>query len=213
MKTVNKAELNKYKCVPHGSPDSVWYASREVTEGGLQEIRRFDDSGGRNRVFNDLDNKWKMILEVLDYKTEGKKILELGCGAERGNMESVKYNGEFNPWFGRFAHLTKSKTGLEYIGVDCGDLSGESFPNRELNLLDKESLVREFSKNHFDIAVAFMLFNSPELERIIRGRDAPNASYKSGKRLAESIVPQLEEILKPDGIFLWYGGEASGLSF
>ncbi len=163
-------------------------------------------------VYSGIDGvslQWKIILNALNHKTEGKRLLDLGCGAESGNMESVKYRGEYAPWLGRFIDSTKQSHGLEYIGVDCGDLSREVFLNKQLNLLDKKCLVREFQENYFDIVTAFMLFNSPELERVISGRDRPNASYFSGKTLVDSLIPQLEKIMKPNGILVWYGGDKS----
>ncbi len=152
-------------------------------------------------------SQWRTLLEALNNKTKKIKLLDLGCGAESGNMESVKYDNEYFPWLGRFIYQTRKRTGIEYVGVDCGDISNELFYGRQLNLLDRKSLINEFPPNYFDIAVAFMLFNSPELERAITGRDRPNASSKSAKILAKSMVPQLEKIVKQDGIFLWCGGD------
>jgi hypothetical protein len=210
MKIVNRDDLKKYDCIYSDTPDSVWYVSHEVSEGGLKGIRKFDSpTSGLNRVFNSLDSKWRMILEALDYDTSGKRILELGCGAESGNAESLEYGADYFPWLGRFMHLTKEKTGLEYVGVDSGDVLGEIFPCRQLDLLDKGSLIAEFPENHFDIAVAFMLFNSPELQRKIYGDYYGDAFYECGEKLAESVIPQLENIVKPDGSFLWYGGTSS----
>ncbi|MDH3352889.1 MAG: class I SAM-dependent methyltransferase [Nanoarchaeota archaeon] len=207
MKIINGRDIENYGFTPHDSPESAWYVNREVNMGGLRKISKFDNRHGLNRVFSNLDSRWKMILETLNYNTQGKKILELGCGAESGNIESARYDGVFFPWLGRFMHLTKEKTGLEYIGIDSGNLSGEPFSYRKMNLLDKQCIIREFQKGYFDIAVAFMLFNSPELEAMVTGRDKDNASYKSGRALAESIVPQLREVVKPEGVLLWTGGD------
>lgn len=152
-------------------------------------------------------SQWQIILNALNYETERKNLLDLGCGAENETMESVKYRGEYEPWLGRFVYSAEKNHGLKYVGVDCGDLHSEVFSNRRLSLLDDKILTSEFQENYFDIATAFMLFNSPELERAITGRDRPNASLSSGEKLANSLLPQLEKILKPDGVFVWYGGD------
>jgi len=201
MRILHKSSLNKYDFIPSDAPECVGYVPFEVLSGGLSEIK------SKERAFNNLDKNWRMILEVLNYDTAGKKILDLGCGCFEGNVESGRYNGMYGPWMGKFMNLTKEKTGLEYVGVDCGDNSSESFDSRKIDLLEEGALVREFNDGYFDLVTGFMLFNSPELEKRVSGMDARDARGSSGKKLANVIFPQLEKIVKNDGAFLWCGGE------
>lgn len=202
MRILHKSDLNEYSFISSDAPECVDYVSREVLFGELSEVK------SKERAFNNLDRNWRMILEVLNYDTAGKKILDLGCGCFEGNVESGRYDGMYGSWMGKFMSLTKEKTGLEYIGVDCGDNSSESFDSRKIDLLEEGALVREFSEGYFDLATGFMLFNSPELEKRVSGMDVRDAHGSSGKKLADVIFPQLEKIVKKNGSFLWSGGEA-----
>ncbi len=164
-------------------------------------------------VFGKINAQWQGILKALDYQTQGKRVLDLGCGARKGTVESKKYGCSFDPLLGRFAYETKEKTGLEYVGVDCGDLSGEEFPHRQLDLLEEGALMREFPENYFDIATAFMLFNSSELEKRVSGKDVKNASEESAGKLRDVLIPQLERIVKPGGCLVWYGDKGPGAKY
>ena len=155
----------------------------------------------------------QIIDKALDYDVEGKRILELGCGCLSNNYESENSpESIYGPWMGRFMHSMKDGTGIEYIGVDCGGNTEEKFDYRRLDLLEPDALSREFKEDYFDLVLAFMLFNSPELA-VRNGQKKEyyeynwNADAKSAKGLADIIMPQLERIAKPDGVFLWYGGD------
>jgi hypothetical protein len=188
--------------------DSTWYVCREVTKGSMNYIEQYKNSYGLNPVFIRLDRIWQKIITIFDYETSGKQILELGCGANGKHVESDYFHHKYQPWLGRFLHATKNKTGLDYVGVDIGDLSGEKFSHVQMNLLEKNCLTNAFSENQFDLVIAYMLFNSPELENqannVVEKKDA---SYETALKLKKNLAPQLETIIKPEGAFLWQGGD------
>ena len=125
-------------------------------------------------------------------------ILDLGCGANGKTEESRKYkHGQYEPWLCRALH----KLGKQVIGIDIGDLSEEKFPYIETSLLDPHSL-DSIRDNSIYIAHANMLFNSPELERQATGKRVENATSTSRKALEQVLLPQLDRILVPEGIFL-----------
>jgi len=143
------------------------------------------------------------IAAKLNYELNNKKILDLGCGAIGGNVESSEYKDKYEPWLLRFLYDTKDKTNLEIFGVDCGDLSNEKFPHLNLNLLEEKALEDNFKRESFDLVHASHLVNSPELERQVSGiYSKDNASLKSYKKLMGILEPQVKKILKPNGIFL-----------
>ncbi len=189
--------------------ESTWYVDREVSKGSMQYIDRYDSPSGSglNPVYIRLDNMWQRILRILDYETSGKRILDLGCGAEKGNIESRHFEYTYKPWLGRFLHATSDKTGIDYVGVDIGDLSSEKFKNIQMSLLEENCLINNFTENQFDIVIAQMLFNSPELEKQINNiEEMKDASQESALKLKVNLLPQIERILKPEWVFLWQGG-------
>ena len=190
------------------SHDLTWYVCREVTKGSMNYVNQYENSYGLNPVFIRLDRIWQKIITIFDYETSGKQILELGCGANGQHIESDYFSHKYQPWLGRFLHATKDKTGIGYVGVDVGDLSSERFSHFQMNLLGRNCLTDTFSKNQFDLVIAYMLFNSPELEKqatnVVEKKDA---SYKTALKLKENLVPQLETIIKSEGTFLWQGGD------
>ncbi|HLD55710.1 MAG TPA: hypothetical protein VJB35_05610 [Candidatus Nanoarchaeia archaeon] len=179
----------------------------EIDNGCLKSISENYVFPEKGFIVSSLNKKWKLVLDILDYELNGKIILDLGCGCNRGNIESSRYPNEYEPWFSRFAYGTRDKTGLKIYGVDVGNLSGESFPFLQVNLLKKNCLIDYFSENYFDLALAFKLFNSPELEFRVTGNNCLNATRNSAEKLKENLLFQLEQIVKPNGIFCYIGGD------
>ncbi len=189
--------------------ESTWYVHKEIKEGSMQYIKTYPSySGwGSNEVYRRLDRMWLRILKILDHDTSGKKILELGCGAKNGNIESKYFKHRYQPWLGRFLHATRDKTGIDYVGVDIGDLSSESFKSIQMSLLEENCLINNFAENQFDLVIARMLFNSPELEKqITNTEEKKDASHESALKLRTNLLSQIEKILKPEWIFYWQGG-------
>jgi hypothetical protein len=127
---------------------------------------------------------------------ENKSILDLGCGSNSDNpimsydnYLNVGHFGErtFEPWLCR----SLSILGANPIGVDCGSLDGERFEHYCLNLLSKKSL-NFIPDNSIDIAHSRLLYSSPQLG-IMGGNE---------EKIKEVLIPQLERIVKPEGIYL-----------
>lgn len=208
MKIIHRDDIKTW-VINSDSHESVWYVSRETTEGSMQYIDAYESSmTGINPVFVKLDRTWQRVLKLLEYETSGKKILDLGCGARGGNTESNYFEYQYQPWLGRFLHAMRDKTGIDYVGVDIGDLSSEPFRGIQMNLLEKDCLINTFTEHQFDLVIAEMLFNSPELEKQVTSLEIKkDASHESALKLRANLLPQIERILKPEWVFFWQGGD------
>jgi len=171
------------------------------------------------------DLPWKFIygfpwdfsktMACLDYKVLHQKILDLGCGAIGNTIESREYPGEYEPWLCRALWSMRNESlaicnykpeETQIMGIDVGDLSEEKFQHKNLNLLEENVLIDNFEKNYFDLINASMLFNSPELEKRVTGRNSKDDACKeTSKRLKKILLPQIKALLKPEGIFLYQG--------
>jgi hypothetical protein len=224
MKIVHRDELKSVSC-PDGSLGCLEGCLGEVVLSGELEEYKYGCYAGpeiiedelcsrdHNPIFPRLEEHCQMIERALGYNIKGKRILDLGCGCSSDNYESGNFpNNMYGPWMGRFMHFMKDGTGIEYIGVDCGSNTEEKFDYRRLDLLEPDALSREFKEDYFDLVLAFMLFSSPELAARSGQKKEYyeynwNADAKSAKGLADIIMPQIERIAKPDGVFLWHGGD------
>lgn len=207
MKIIYGEKLHDYAVIRSEEKEKAelrFLLDKEVHEGSLQNVKNYRDFNGNNVVFSNISMKWGMILECLDNKLQGKRLLDIGCGASNNTTESnLHYGSIFQPWLLRFLYSVKNKTNLEVMGIDIGDLSEEKFPYLSLNLLEKDMLVNNLEPNSFDIVTAFKFFNSPELEKRYSGKKRTNASSRTSKKVMKQLRPQLEAILKPNGTLLW----------
>jgi SAM-dependent methyltransferase len=113
---------------------------------------------------------------------EGKTFLDLGCGNNEGVTRS------FEPWLSRSLTLL----GAKVIGLDLGYLGGEIFENYKVDLTKSDCL--SFIKSEsIDLAVADSFFNAPCF----------NNGKVTGKQVYDSLIPQLERIVKPKGYFVY----------
>jgi len=141
-----------------------------------------------------ISNQINYLLFAVSGDLENKKILDLGCGSNNPYLEGM---GDFNdrmfePWLCRGL----LELGANPIGIDIGDLSKEKFEHYQLNLLEPNSL-HFIPDNSIDIANSHELFNSPYLNFEHMGLNS------SGKKLKEILIPQLERIVKPKGLFIY----------
>lgn len=182
------------------------YASSEVYKTANEKTKEFAKSSGCSPlVWWSLLGQYMRVLNVLNQDIKGKSILDLGCGSNGGTEEKIKYGSLYEPWFSRFVYQNIQELKLNIFGIDKGDLEREEFPHMQLNLLEEKALINNFKKNSFDIITAFRLFNSPELEKETYNRIEYNASKESSDKLMNILSWQIKEILKPEGIFLYYG--------
>ncbi len=207
MKILHRDDIKTW-VINSNSHESVWYVDREISKGSMQYVKTYDTPRGLNPVFSKLDRTWQRVLKLLEYETSGKKILDLGCGASGGNTESKYFEYLYRPWLGRFLHATRDKTGIDYVGVDVGDLSAEKFRGIQMNLLEENCLINSFPEQQFDLVIAEMLFNSPELEKQITSLEVKkDASHESALKLRANLLPQIERVLKPEWVFFWQWGD------
>lgn len=126
----------------------------------------------------------------------GIRLLDLGCGCERGSAESdANPSGTWAPWLCRAVQLL----GGVAVGVDIGLPSPhDSFEYHRLNLAEPAALAR-FEGQSFDRINCTNLFSSPHLVyRLgLKERD-------SRAELLKSIEADCARLLKPDGRFLCF---------
>ncbi|GEM_PF-5175526 len=118
-------------------------------------------------------------ISVLDH-FRGKSIIDLGCGSKNTD-DGIG----FEPDFCRLLHAI----GIDVTGIDIRDNSQEEFKNRRVDLRDPHSL--DFLDNHsIDVAHSKALIDSPTL--LVPESD-----------LMATLVPQLERVVKPKGVFIY----------
>jgi len=113
---------------------------------------------------------------------EGKTVLDIGCGSNGHVTRS------FEPWLSRSLTIL----GARVIGLDIGYLGNEIFENYKVDLtkLDCLSFIKD---NSVDLAVADSFFNAPCF----------SDGKITGKQVYDSLLPQLERVVKPDGYFVY----------
>jgi hypothetical protein len=127
---------------------------------------------------------------------EGKRVLDVACGSRSSRSpsrvagSSPGYTALFEPWFCRIL----STLGADPVGVDIGDLNGESFEHYQVDVSRVGAL--DFLPQHsFDAVHDSRLFGSPEfVTRFPHRRDA--------LRIASEIVKQERRLLKDGGILI-----------
>ena len=131
---------------------------------------------------------------------EGKRILDLGCGSRtskappgvtrREPASADAYTSLFEPWLCRIL----LSLGAKPVGVDLGDLSGESFEHygADLGLAGALDFLPERS---FDAVHDSRLFGSPEFKARFPGR-------ADALRIAREIVAQETRVLREGGIVM-----------
>jgi hypothetical protein len=199
--------LNYEDIKPRGNTEELFL---EVT-GNRQLYKRLEEKYGEGVGVKAIQGQLKTLIDLYGIDFKQKRILDLGCGStgetydsdiNRKNFKTGKdtqpnQNGKpwerpefirsFEPWFCRALH----ELGAECLGVDYGKLTGEEFEHLDYtDLLDPNAL-DSIQDNSIDLANARLLFDSPQLEKIDRR-----------KKLKGVLLPQLERIVKPDGLFI-----------
>ena len=161
----------------------VDYVKNLGIEQRLEEKYKFDLSYGTFTA------KIGPTLEVLGRDAKGKVILNLGCGSTGNSKDYELYKREriFEPWVCRAFHLM----GARVIGIDIGKLDGKEFEHYSLDLLVSGALDFLADKS-VDITNARALFDSEQLE-----------SMKGYQKICRVLLPQLERIVKSEGVFLY----------
>ena len=134
---------------------------------------------------------------------QGKRILDIGCGATISADE--KLGRRFEPWFCRGLQ----ELGANPVGVDIRDISREEFEHCQLDLLDSGAL-NIFPDKSFDGINCQSFFDSPSLDSRIgyNFSERMDARYKGivledkVGLLKKEIGAQMKRLLKDDGKIL-----------
>ena len=132
---------------------------------------------------------------------EGKRILDLGCGSIGGTEDSLaeQYGSLFQPWLCR----TLVELGAYPIGVDIGSLENERFETYRTNLLVPNALAK-IPDNSIDVVHSRALFTSPELDEQFHKFPPPWLSMGERENYFMQLLrPQVERVLRPDGVFVY----------
>jgi hypothetical protein len=131
------------------------------------------------------------LIYATSGEMKGKAILDLGCGSKSPLLEcpsGILKDKAFEPWLCR----ALVELGSKPIGIDIGNLEGETFRHYELNLYARGSL--DYLKSHsVDVANAHLLFDSPHFKRMAMNR----IDFK------KILIPQLERIVRAEGYFIY----------
>jgi len=130
---------------------------------------------------------------------EGKRILDIACGSRTSKAPSGVsrilpseggYTSLFEPWLCRIL----SSLGAKPVGIDLGDLEGESFEHYRLDL-SKPGVLDFLPPRSFDAVHDSRLFGSPEFTSA-----RPRRSEVLG--IAREIVRQEARVLREGGIVI-----------
>ena len=120
----------------------------------------------------------------------GKRILDIACGSNSSRSPTTgRRTAQFEPWMCRLL----LELGAEPVGVDLGDLDGESFEHYALDL-GVAGALDALPSASFDAVQDSRLFGSPEF----RGRHGP----AHADRVRLEISRQERRLLKPGGILI-----------
>ena len=137
-------------------------------------------------------NKLAHLLSVTNGALEGKTVLELGCGAIRGEpMGGGEY---YEPWLCRILH----ELGVAVTGIDVvPSVLEEPFVAYAQNLLSDTSLDM-LEDNSIDVACAFGLLTSPMLLRDLLYTNMSALDFEV------DVIRRLERVVKPEGTFVYF---------
>jgi SAM-dependent methyltransferase len=189
MKTIKTFDMKDKKFIEetYELVTSQEFISSLIGDHGMYSPEKYDTEF-RQWLENKLLNQVLPFYEVLDGNLEEKRILDLGCGSRGRTYESTQMGDDkiWEPWLCRALY----SLGASPIGIDVGDLEGEKFEHKNLDLLSIDSL-SFLDDDSIDVAHADLLFDSPELGR--------RRGYHTLRGL---LIPQLERVVKPNGFFL-----------
>ena len=186
-------------------------ADRELLARSLQALdRRYDLAGKLSRERGVAEVVEQMVGRMLAAfgdlsHVRAQRILDIACGsrssrapssvyidtpfgAKRIRASRAGYAAQFEPWFCRLA----LELGAEPVGVDFGNLDGETFEHYRVDLGQPGAL--DFLPAHtFDAVQDSRLFGSPEFTA-----QFPNEADRLA--IAREIRRQEQRVLKPGGI-------------
>lgn len=120
----------------------------------------------------------------------GKRILDIACGSNSSRSPVTgRRTARFEPWTCRLLQ----ELGAEPVGIDIGDLEGETFQYLRVDL-GVPGALDGLPAASFDAVQDSRLFGSPEFQ----------AAYGSGnlERVRQEIRRQERRLLRPNGILI-----------
>jgi SAM-dependent methyltransferase len=191
----NEADSIQMQAVATALNEGYDLANKIAREGGLAEI---------------IQQLFARLLAAYDPLSciKGKRILDIACGSSTSkapvlihvkgpfgkktihNANPSGFTAQFEPWFCRMLLELEAQP----VGVDIGDLQGETFEHYQADLGVLGALDFLPSQS-FDGVQDSRLFGSPEFTKQFPRR-------ADRKRIAEEIVRQERRLLKPGGIVI-----------
>ncbi len=159
----------------------------------------------RQTVQNKLERHLVAVFHACGPDLEGKVILDLGCGSNKGTYETnvlgPQWNGvQWRPWLCRTLHAL----GAQPLGIDIGSLAGEQFRHYQRDLTKKRAL-RGIPGSSVDVVCAFSFLDSPGLELCLENNRSGSPTFEApyyARRIMGILIPQIRRVLKPDGAFV-----------
>lgn len=172
-----------------------------------------------------LKSHLKYVYRVTGDSIQGKTFLDLGCGStsydhsfgfDNYMNQTRGKDRTFEPWLCRFLH----ELGARVVGIDVGNLAGEKFEHYSLDLLAENALAC-IPDHSVDYVHSKLLYSSPQLGNMVRKSHFPQIAEEvkdqsrpywnvgDQEQLAERVLkqrllPQIERVLKLDGIYLCF---------
>ena len=124
---------------------------------------------------------------------QGQRVLDIACGSNSSRSPTTgRRTAEFEPWMCRLLLELRARP----VGIDIGDLDGESFEHHRVDLGIPGAL--DFlATESFDAVHESRLFGSPEF-RSAHGRDT--------ERIRREIHRQERRLLRPGGVLIHSDG-------
>ena len=162
---------------------------------------------GVEPILQQLAGRITSAFETLS-TVQGKRILDVACGSNTSKAPAFvyintpfgesrmriasteNYTAQFEPWFCRFLLAL----GAQPVGVDLGDLEGETFEHYRVDL-GQSGALDFLPSQSFDGVQDSRLFGSPEFTA-----QFPNPADRL--KVAREIGRQERRLLKPSGILI-----------
>jgi len=171
-------------------------AERALLEAALRSLdarhglgRKIAAEPDVGAIIGEFITRLQRAYGVLD-DVRGRRILDIACGSSSSRSPVTgRRTAQFEPWMCRLLQ----ELGAQPVGVDIGDLEGETFEHLRLDLGIPGAL-DGLPEASFDAVHDSRLFGSPEFQAV----------YGSGnlERVRQEIRRQERRLLRPDGILI-----------
>lgn len=212
-------KIVKYQDVGEDLSSTVWFETQnkiwESIEANPDFRREWIDeripealSPKGGLVYSYVTDQMIFVLQAIGgiENLKGKTFLDLGCGSKNTKYSIDRPNPgydheQFEPWLCRMLPYLGTKT----IGVDIQNLDEETFEHYTADLL-KENSLSFLPDNSVDIAHTRWMICAPSVIKAVCGDkkiEERKQVNKSRKKVLDLLIPQLERIVKPEGVFVY----------